>query len=190
MTAKTEQPDCVAVPITNLITGEKVADSLYLRLWIENIGNAPAQNAEVYAQELRRRRVDGQWEVVAAFPPMNLKWSNLPFMNYPVIAPQMGKHCDCAHIVDPAHRNEAGLSDDNPTLDLNANTASLTFDLIATPNHRGNIVGPGTYRLLIKVAASNAPPSDWLVELRLDGAWDMNAGRMMADHVGISVTAR
>lgn len=65
---RTEPPDCVAVPFTQP-DGTFVAHSVYLRLWVENTGNATAKSAEVYAKELRRERVDGTWERVSAFPP-------------------------------------------------------------------------------------------------------------------------
>lgn len=50
--AKTEPPHCVAVPITD-VDGTFVANSVYLRIWVENNGNATARNAEVYVQEVR-----------------------------------------------------------------------------------------------------------------------------------------
>ncbi len=56
---KTEPPDCVAVPLTKP-DGTVVADSVYLRCWVENVGNATAKNVEVYAKGLRRRRADGK----------------------------------------------------------------------------------------------------------------------------------
>src|SRR5713101_672555 len=69
---KTEPPDCVAAALTTR-SGEFIADAVWLRLWVENIGNATAKNVEVYAQELLRRRADNSWESVGAFPPMNLR---------------------------------------------------------------------------------------------------------------------
>ena len=185
VTARTEQPDASMTTITNAQTGEKITDAIYLRLWVENVGNAAAKNVEVYAQTLRRQRADGQWEMYETFPPMNLRWSNVPFLVYPVISPKMGKHCDCVHIVDPVKRAESGMSDDNPGLQLAASVASMTIDLIATPNHRGNIVPPGEYELLIKVGATNSGTSDWLVTLRFDGMWTSDAAQMTSNHVGI-----
>ncbi len=185
--AKTLSPDAVAVPITDMQTGEHITDALFLRLWVENAGNTVAKNVEVYVQELRRERADGVWEIVEAFPPMNLKWSNTPFLYYPAIAPAMGKHCDCAHIVDPANRTKKALAEDNPALGVGNDVATMTIDLINTPNHRGNIIAPGKYRLLIKVVATNAKVVDWIVEIVFDGQWVADPVRMMRDHVGIMV---
>jgi hypothetical protein len=90
---QTLPPDCMAVPFANP-DGTEVADSLYLRLRINNSGRAPAKNVEVYANELLRKRADNSWERVATFPPMNLKWSDLEMIYSPLIAPEMRKHCD------------------------------------------------------------------------------------------------
>jgi hypothetical protein len=181
---RTEPPDCVSVPFTNP-DGTFVADAVYLRLWVGNIGNATAKNAEVYAKELRRQRTDGTWERVAAFPPMNLRWSNVGSIYFPSIASGMGKHCDLGHIVDPARRQL--LHEDAPRLDLTPQQTSLVFDLIVAPNHRGHIIGPGDYRLDILVAAENARPILQTIAIFLRGTWDADEGRMLRDGVGVSV---
>ena len=153
---KTEPLDCVAVPFTAL-DGTFVADAVYLRLWVENTGNATAKNAEVYAAELRRQRLAGTWERVEAFPPMNLKWANLGGAIYcPNIVPEMGKHCDLGHIVDPSRRSR--VREEAPRLALTPQQTSLAFDLMAAPNHKGHIIGPGEYQLDILVAAENVRP--------------------------------
>ena len=118
---QTKPPDCTAVQVSRL-DGTKVADSVYLRLRVKNIGKATAKNAEVYASELLRRRTDGTWERVDEFPPMNLKWSNSGGIYWPFIVAGMGKHCDIGHIVDPACRP---LQEDNPRLPTHR-SASLT----------------------------------------------------------------
>jgi len=185
VSAKTEPPDCVAVPFTDR-DGTFVADSVYLRLWIKNVGNATAKDVEVYAKELRRQRADGQWEHVAPFPPMNLKWANAGGLIYfPSIAPEMGKHCDLGHIVDPERRQL--LREDNPRLQLNNNQTSLAFDLMVAPNHRWHIVGPGEYQLDILVAAENARPLARTVLISLRGTWDSDETRMLRDGVGVRV---
>jgi hypothetical protein len=183
---KTEPPDCNAVPFTKH-DGTFVADSIHLRLWVENIGNATAKNAEVYAKELRRQRVDGTWERVGAFPPMNLKWANVGTIYFPSIAPEMGKHCGVGHIVDPARRNLLG--EDAPRLTLTNQQTSLAFDLMAAPNHRGHIIGPGEYQLEILVAAENVHPIKRTITISLTGTWDADETRMLRDGVGVSIGA-
>ena len=181
-----EPPDCVWVPFTNLQTGAFIAHSVYLRLWIENTGNAPARNVEVYAKELRLHRADGTWERVREFPPMNLLWANPPGTVYwPVIVSEMGKHCDLAHIVDPALRAQRG--EENPALGLPPDRTSLAFDLMAAPNHKGHIVGPGRYQLDIVVAAENSRPLTETVEINLEGPWYADETRMLRDGVGVRI---
>lgn len=182
---KTEPPDCVAVPFTDE-SGRFIADSVYLRLWIENTGNATAKNVEVYAKELRRKRLDGTWERVAPFPPMNLKWANMGGrIFFPNIAPEMGKHCDLGHIADPVGRNLLG--EGSPSLKLTNLQTSLAFDLAVAPNHRGHIIGPGEYRLDILVAAENARPIKRTISIALRGTWDADETKMLRDGVGLAV---
>jgi len=130
ITVKTEPPHCVALPMTRP-DGTFVADSYYLRLWVENTGNATARNAEVYANRLRRKRTDGTWELVKTFPPMNLKWADVGGIYFPSIAPKMGKHCDIGHITDPPKRQKVG--EDVPRLALTEHTTSLASILSSPP---------------------------------------------------------
>ena len=184
VTTSTEPPHCVSVPVANALG--PLGDLIYLRVWIENTGNAEARNVEVYASELRRLRAVGSWERVEAFPIMNLRWANAGgTMYWPIIVPGMGKHCDVAHITDPARR--AALREDSPKLSLGADKASMAFDLIAAPNHKGHIVGPGQYQLDILVAAENAMPVMKTLQISLDGKWDPDEATMLRDHVGIRV---
>lgn len=179
-------PDCVSVPFTSQ-DGVFLADSVYLRLWVENFGNATARNVEVYAKELRRKRVDGEWERVTAFPPMNLNWANLGNIYFPGIAPGMGKHCDIAHISDPARRRYLG--EDVPKLGLSSTQTSLAFDLMVKPNHKGHIVGPGDYELDILVAAENVHPLKRTITISLPGTWYIDEPMMLRDGIGVGVSS-
>jgi hypothetical protein len=184
VTTKTEPPDCVAVPVTNE-KGVFVADSVYLRVFIENVGNATARNVEVYADKLYRRRQDSTWEWIRPFPVMNLRWANVGGIYFPLIAPRMGKYCDVGHIVDPARR--ALLHEDVPRLSLSDQQTSLAFDLMVAPNHRWHIIGPGEYRLDIYVAADNAHPTKRTLSISLRGVWDADETKMLRDGIGIAV---
>ncbi len=193
ITVRTEPPDCVSVPFRNVLTGQFIGDSIYLRIWVETHGNAPARNVEVYARELRRQQADQSWRIVQTFPPMNLKWTNLGPISvssiapiyFPSIAPRMGKHCDVGHIADPAMRPQLG--EENPALGLNAQEVSLAFDLMVSPNNMTHIIGPGRYQLDILVAAENARPLPQTLEITLPGPWYADADRMLRDGVGIRV---
>jgi hypothetical protein len=182
---RTAPPDCVAVPF-NQLDGTFVADSIYLKLWIENTGNATAKNAEVYASELRKQRQDGTWERVDAFPPMNLKWAHIGKMYFPTIAPEMGKHCDVGHITDPVRRHL--LKEDAPRLGLSNQQTSLAFDVIAPPNNKGHIIGPGEYQLDVLVAAANVRPLRRVIRITLRGTWYTDETKMLRDGVGATVS--
>jgi hypothetical protein len=176
-------PDCVSVPFTTL-EGVFVTDSIYLRILVENEGNATAQTAEVYAKELRIQRLNKKWEVITSFPPMNLKWSNIGTM-YTRIVPGMGKYCDVGHIVEPARRQ--AMNEDAPNLNLTNQQTSLAFDLIGAPNNKTHIVGPGEYQLDIQIAAENAHPIKKTLAISLRGTWDADPEKMLREGVGISV---
>jgi hypothetical protein len=183
---KTGPPDCVAVPFTGP-DGSFVADAIYLGLWIENVGNATARNAEVFAKALRRQRADGGWESVASFPPMNLRWAHLNAIYFPTIAPEMGKHCNIGHITDPPRRHR--LNEEVQRLNLTDQQTSFVFEVVAAPNHRGHIVGPGDYRLDVLIAAENAPPLRATVEISLRGPWYPDEAQMLRDGVGVTLVA-
>ena len=87
---------------------------------------------------------------------MNLKWADLGGIYSPIIAPNMGKHCDSGHLTDPTRRDS--LHEDAPRLALTNLQTSPAFDLMAVPNKKGHIIGPGEYQLDILVAAENARP--------------------------------
>jgi len=162
-----------------------VADAVYLRVSVTNVGNESARNVEVYAEMLSRKRADGSWERVPEFPPMNLIWSNLGSMYFPRIAPEMSKHCDVGHIIDPTRRFDFG--EENVRLRLESTEVSLTFDLIAKPNHQGHIVRPGSYRLDLMLAAENARPIRRVLEIELRGPWYPEEEQMLRDGVGMRV---
>lgn len=183
VSCKCEPPDCIAIPFTTQ-NGAFVADSIFLRILVENIGSATAQTAEIYAKELRVQRLDGSWEMVSSFPQMNLKWANVGEM-YSRIVPGMAKHCDVAHIVDPSRRQV--INENAPHLHLTDDQTSLAFDLIAKPNNMSHIVGPGTYELDIQVGAENVRPIKRTLKISLRGTWDADEERMLRNGVGITV---
>src|SRR5260370_38087798 len=74
VTARTSPPDCISIPMIRALLGDS-ADSIYLRVFVENCGNEAARNVEVYAQELTREQTDGSWAPVKTFPSMNLHWT-------------------------------------------------------------------------------------------------------------------
>jgi hypothetical protein len=186
---QTQPPDCVAVPITiTRPAGQTDVNAFYLRLWVKNTGNTTAKTVEVYAEELLRRRADDTWESVKAFPPMNLPWSYIHSIYFGNIVPETGKHCDLGHIVDPARRAGSLPHEENPRLGLSDRETSLSFDVVAPPNHKGHIVGPGEYRLRILIAAENVRrPAHETVSISLKGGWFADETQMSRDGVGVTI---
>jgi hypothetical protein len=186
---QTQPPDCNAVPVTTVDGTRFLADSIFMRLWVKNAGKASARNVEVYASELLLRRADNTWARVTAFMPMNLTWSHVRGALYPYIAPQMGKHCDLGHIVDPARRNEPEIREENPRLKLSDQQTSLAFNMLVQPNDKGYIVGPGTYQLKVLIGAENARPVEKTIEIFMSGKWNADETRMLRDEVGVKIMA-
>lgn len=183
---RTALPDCCAVPVHNSDTGEFMADAFYFRLFIENDGRATAKNVEVYAAQLTVQRADGAWEVVEQFPPMNLTWANLPeIIALPQLTPQTGRHCDLGHVVDPGPRSSLPRWE-QPATGLGG-VSCFAFELMAKPNHRPHVVGPGIYRLKIEVSAENARAITSTVAIRLNPKWAKDEATMLREYVGITI---
>jgi hypothetical protein len=189
---KTAPPDCMAVPASiqkpgNIsgFSNSVSVDAMYLRMLVENTGIATALNVEVYAHALNREKTDGTWETIHEFPPMNLVWADVGGMYFPRIGRNMSKHCDVAAIFDPA---ALAAVIGGPIKDgLDATETSLSFLLVTRPNHKGNVVGPGEYRLDVLVAAENARPIERSVYIKLPGIWHTDQTAMLRNGVGVSV---
>jgi hypothetical protein len=131
-------------------------------------------------------------EASKGIPSMNLVWSNSPpepnFKDRTyllLLPPKTTKHCDVGHIIDPKMRG--AFEEENARLRLKPDEMSLTFDVIAKPNHQGHIVRPGTCRLDIVIAAENAKTLERRVETTLHGSWHDDEATMLSSGVGIRV---
>ena len=117
---------------------------------------------------------------------MNLPWTSVGKISFPSITPNTSRYCDLGHIADPAHRRE--LHEDNPRLNVTDQQTALVFAVIAPPNNKGHIVGPGQYRLKIQVSADNAQrPLDTTVSITVTGKWYADEATMFRDGVGVSI---
>jgi hypothetical protein len=121
---------------------------------------------------------------------MNLNWADVGGMYFSSISPQMAKHCDFGHVIDPAalvaNPNEL-RNEINPALNLRPNQACFAFAVVAQPFHQGHIVGPGRYRLTIILAAENAHPRTETIEVELMGQWYPDEARMLRDGIRVAV---
>jgi hypothetical protein len=70
----------------------------------------------------------------------------------------------------PARRDF--LHEDAHRLALTNQQTSLPFDLMAAPNHKGHIIGPGEYQLDILVAADDVRPIKRIIATSLLDTWN------------------
>jgi hypothetical protein len=165
------------------------AQCYYFRLWVENRGKTRADRVQVFVAKLFRRAADGTFKEYTNFLPMNLRWSHVqapgggPEIYAEGISPQMGKHCDIGHIIDPANRAECG--EDLPGV-LPMSTL-FALDLEVYPNTLSHLLAPGTYRLVLRVAAGNSLPMTKILELTVTGKWFDNERQMFQDGIGLRV---
>lgn len=177
--------DCHKTFLSDPSTGKIKSEVYYLNFWINNEGNFAARNIEIHAKELRRERLNKTWEIVSAFPPMNLKWAHTNKDSCLLLLNGVGKQCNLGHISDPSIRRE--LNEENPSLGLSTAQTSFCFDLIVSPNHNGHIIGPGIYHLDIVLAAENHKPIPKTVELNISGKWDINEEVMLNQGFGVRI---
>jgi hypothetical protein len=154
----------------------------YFRLKISNVGNSAASHVEVFASALKHRRADQEFEPVLRFTPMNLVWAHNHAVYLPFLPPKMSKFCDLGHIIAPLERKKVGHDLDS----LRPDQCILALDLESGPTMKGHLVEPGTYRLTLLVAAENARPREYEVELFV-GDWHDSEEDMFRQGVGIHV---
>jgi len=159
------------------------ADCYYMRLLVENSGAVRATDVQLYADRLERRRADGTFGLVARFLPMNLMWSNLG-SPYAAIQPGAKRHCDLAHIIDPARRG-VFPGEDDPA--IGADLTILSFDLEVKANTLGHLAEPGIYRLALLLSSAERRPRSYVIEINHTGQWFSDERTMLSQGIGISL---
>jgi hypothetical protein len=192
-------PDCQKVPLHYMspngfqfssthvpgpVTGETQA--YYLRVRIGNEGNVHASLVEVIARELKRKQANGTFTSVPGFASMNLLWSYFREPYCGAISPDTYKYCDIAHIINPNDRYRVEAEREIGILGPSANTM-LSFDTAVHSLTMSHLVLPGTYRLVLQVAASNARSITHELEITLPGTWFDDERQMLSDGVGVRV---
>lgn len=188
---KLAAPDCHKTQITIIDqkTGSALvqADCYYFRLWIENKGNQRAEKIQVFVSKMLRRHADNTFVEDKSFLPMNLKWSHSqmsplgPEIFADGISPQMGKHCDFGHIIDPSKRTMFG----HVLSTVATGKTILALDLEMAPATLSHLVAPGTYRFELKLAAANLEPITKTIEINITGDWYSDENKMFADGIGM-----
>ncbi len=107
---------------------------------------------------------------------MDLLWSNIQRPEAD-ISPRVEKHCDIGFVVDPG----SGWYNFDPRKGIPPGAATFTFEVEAKPNHLGHVVGPGTYRLKLLVAAANGARVESTLEIRITGDWFKDEDSTLSD---------
>lgn len=161
-------------------------DCYYFRVRVKNSGNLRAELVEMYAKELLRQQADGEFKKMDSFLPMNLIWSHIrtPFLS--AISPKMEKYCDLGHIIKPTQRSKIEC-EDNPNLDVPSDKTVLSFDVEVKSFTMGHLIPPGTYRLVLQIAAANTKPVEKVLQIVIKGDWYEEEAKMFSEGVGIKV---
>jgi hypothetical protein len=164
------------------------AQCYYFRIWVENRGKTRADRVQVFVAKLFRRAADGAFKEDSHFLPMNLRWSHGapsggPEVYAEGISPQMGKHCDLGHIIDPGHRIACG----EDLTGVSSTSTLLALDLEVRPNTLSHLLAPGTYRLALRIAAANSLPMTEVLEVTVTGKWFTDERKMFQDGIGLRV---
>jgi hypothetical protein len=137
---------------------------------------------QVFAAKMLRQSADQHSFIeVAEFLPMNLKWSHTGEIFALGLSPNMGKHCDLGHVVDPQFRQQFGY--DLPYVSDNQTILTLDLEFRAATN--GYLIRPGTYQLQIRIAGGNCAVVNKTLELTVTGNWFPQQDRMFAEGLGI-----
>ncbi len=161
-------PPCsVMIPVTNPSDGSFLWLSLYLRIFIKNIGSAVARNVEVYAQSLYRLDENGSRELVRPFPPMNLGWANTrtntsESMYFPNISPGMGRYCDVCYVSDPsrlAEFDKARHAQPNTGILSSSSSWAVMFPPSVPEPHQGHDAQPSAETFMGFMV--QFPPNNW-----------------------------
>jgi hypothetical protein len=162
--------------------GRPNVDVYFFRLEITNKGNAPARELQLYVASAERLKQDGTYQVVDRFSPMNLLWTHTDNPTLPMLLPGMPpRFCDLGHIADPGRSEKTG----ERLPGVAAGDGVLALDLEVKANSLSYLLEPGTYRLALKLAASNHPPTDYTLEIKFPGRWFDEQDRMFSDGFGL-----
>ncbi|HXX35843.1 MAG TPA: hypothetical protein VEM15_15340 [Thermodesulfobacteriota bacterium] len=187
LSVKTQPPDCHISMTTyrDPTTGTLLAEGncYYLRLWVQNNGNSPATNVQVFATKLLRETTPKKPLEVGNFLPMNLTWAHTKEIFRSRIAPKMGRHCDLGHIADPKLRHIH--NETRP--DVPQDKTVLFLDLEVAPFTLVHLLQPGNYELRLIIAADNLRPIKKVVKIVHSGNWFDDEKDMFEKGVKLSI---
>jgi hypothetical protein len=175
MRIQLKAPDCMLIPtIVTFSTPDNhrqwQGDCYFFRLWVENKGNVVAERVQVYVQSVSYEMGDGTVQAVQEFTPTNLRWAHSSEPNKPIIFetlnPLMGKHCDFGSISPSDNFAEV------PREGMKEGESTFNLQTEVFLNNHGHRLRPGNYRIVLRVAASNAPPKTFSISLAWKGRYE------------------
>jgi hypothetical protein len=188
-------PDCARMPVIVNYMGANLNGPpspktwqgycYFFRLWVENKGDF-AERVQVYVKPVSYQMGDGRSESVPEFIPMNLSWADSPDPGKPIIFesinPSMGRYCDFAAVSEPANPTETIREG------MTAGESTLNLQTQVSPSTQGNRLKPGSYRIEILVAASNAKPKPFAIDLEWKGRYIDEPLRMFGESIRIRIS--
>jgi hypothetical protein len=180
VTIRPKPPDCNKSQV-RLSVG--IVSAYYFRLWVKNTGRSTASRVQVFAAELQQQHADGTFHVVPRFLPMNLLWTHTAEVFADGIAPEMGQHCELGIVFPP---NVVDPSIIRPS-QLQSGKTYFQLETQVRPFTGSSSLEPGTYRLRIMVAASNAKPRIFTVTISILGDWYDDEAQMLSKGVGVTI---
>ena len=149
----------------------------FCRLWVHNDGKHRAEDVQVYAESLWRRK-NGSDQEVSSFLPMNLRWSHgnpaEPEVFAKRINPKMGKYCDLGYVAEPTILRNEGvrlIRTNEVLFGIQSKTNLFHMETEVYPNNKSNILEPGRYKLRLKIAAGNADPVEKSIAFEVSEDW-------------------
>ncbi len=144
----------------------------YCHLEIANEGLGAARDVEVFLSGVYRFR-EGIWVVEERFIPEWLLWVTIrnvagTGIYLPTLPPNARRYVDLAHVHQPGTR---GLFRGETRRDAQEDRTLLSLDVAVTYLRAGHLLDPGRYKLTLEVAAANAAPRAFEVEIEHSGDW-------------------
>ncbi|MEN6369742.1 MAG: hypothetical protein ABFD77_08610 [Thermotogota bacterium] len=183
-----EPPDFHHTLVSHPTSPGVSADAYYFNLRVLNTGNSRAEQVEIFVADVLAKQEDGTFKRVASFLPKNLLWSwtLTPFLE--ALSPGMIGFCTLGHVFDPARRRdfpgEALIDADEARL---AGRTAFSVAVQFPSSKPSHILPPGTYRLVLWIAASNARKVEKRLELTLSDDWTTDEATMLSECVRVHV---
>lgn len=168
ITTDTKTPYCSKIIFERPDKPDLKADGYFLRISVKNLSKwHPANQVEIFASKLFRKAIDGNYNTVEYFEPINLTWSHSG-KAFADISPKMIRYIFIGRIIDPAKRPEfPGMDKEG----LNEEKTSLSLATEVARKNKSYIIPPGLYRLEIIVGGSNIKPFEKTLEIDIKGEW-------------------